>query len=46
MQITLADEASVDQTNEGEGVTIDGSAVAPFEIFDSLLGEVTTPVEV
>ena len=42
-----ANEASVDQTGEGgEGVTIDGSAVAPFELVDSLLGEVTTPVEV
>ena len=39
--------ASVDQTGEGgEGVTIDGSAVAPFELVDSLLGEVITPVEV
>ena len=40
------DEAYVDQTDEGEGVTIDGSAVAPFELVDSLLGEVTTPIEV
>ena len=31
---------------QGEGVTIDGSAVAPFELVDSLLGEVTTPIEV
>ena len=41
-----ADEASVDQTGEGEDVAVDGSAVAPFELVDSLLGEVTTPVEV
>ena len=41
-----ANEASVDQTGEGEDVSIDGSAVAPFELVDSLLGEVTTPVEV
>ena len=41
-----ADEASVDQTGEGKDVAIDGSAVAPFELVDSLLGEVTTPVEV
>ena len=40
------DEAYVDQTGEGEDVTIDESAVAPFELVDSLLGEVITPVEV
>ncbi|MDB2703384.1 hypothetical protein N9Y70_01425, partial [Methylophilaceae bacterium] len=40
------DVASIDQFDEGENETIGGSVIAPFELVDSLLGEVTETVEV
>ena len=40
------DVASIDQFDEGENEIIGGSVIAPFELVDSLLGEVTETVVV